>query len=766
MGTADLVSFDVFDTLLSRRCTGPEGVYERAFALAGAPVRREMAEAFVQHRQMAEAEARRVTQEPGIETIYDHFPVAAFGLNAEDRPRLAAAELAAEHELCVADGSVLETAMQARAAGARIGFVSDTCWNGGRLAALLRHAAPGLEWDFLYSSCDHGLGKRDGLLSLMLAEQGGSPDRTVHLGDNPIADVQAARQAGLQAVHLPQCTPALAAIFQRENALFPLFCGWTGASARLDGGARTARRAIARAASGDVAHDYGLTVLGPVLAAFDRFAAKRVERLRAMGRKVAVAFLGRDGLAPLEVWRASRDASAAYVEINRRLAVMISARDTAPVAAFFAKIPRVDHSIATGFLGMDTPRLAAFFQDGAVSGTAFATALPNLLDSGELATVSRRLGDGVLAHLRAVINGFDDMDDLVLVDLGYGGTVQKGLRALFAARGLPHRLHGLYLITQDELLCGLPEHDSARGLISDAVLLPLTKRALLSNAAVLEQMCAAATGSVRDHADDGAARYESDARSEDQHRRCTSIRQGAAAHAAALGTAPVASPAWAAVILARALLLPTDEERALLGGMQRDVNLGSQVLVPLAAPDAAAALMDAKALPSAFAPQEIPAWMAAGVAERSPLHAYLYAAAAACGLPADVVGEVPDGKAEAVLIGGDARPLTVTRLRTSGGDLRLRLPLRREDHIATVAVSATALPRRGYVRSVTLQAGDTAAQALASSQIDRLNTIEGLNLHVDRRLYQVTTEDAHLLLHVPPPAGAIGILTLTVTALE
>lgn len=768
----DLVSFDIFDTILLRRCTAPDGVFERAFAIAHPPVGRAMAEAFVQHRQLAEISARQAAYRRGqgtevtIDAIYDQFPVAIFGLEPADRPRLVQAELTAERELCFINPGVLEIVHQARATGVRVGFVSDTYWNTEQLSALLRGAAPELDWDFLYASCEHGLGKSDGLLGRMLTEQGVPAARTVHLGDNPTADVQAARKLGMRSVHLPQAEPALAAVFQRESALLPQFCGWNGTSPRLDGGARTARRLVAQEATGDAAFDYGLNVLGPVLAAFDRFVADRVARLERDGRRVAVAFLSRDGLAALEVWRACRDTPAAYTEVNRRVAILAAARAPQDLAAFFSKVPMVDHGVATGFLDTDTPRLRAAFQNGPLTGAALARALPDLISAHDLAPVVERVRTGLFNHLRREIADFDNVTDLVLVDLGYSGTVQKGLRGLFSAENLPHRLHGLYLVSVDEELSALPDGDSAEGLVSDAVLLPHSKRALLSNIGILEQMCGAATGSVRGHAPDGTVRHEQDPRPQEQTALAARIRQGAVTHARTLRDQPAADAAWAATILARALLLPTQDELALLGGMKHDVNLGSQVLVPLADGERTAALMGAMPLPQAFAPREVPAWMAAGAALQSPLHGYLYAITAAHGLPGDIAGDAACGKVEMVLSGnGPAHHLAVTCLRTGAGDLRLRLPLRRADAIHLVEIAAASLPARGLIRSLTLQSGPNAAKAMASGRVRTLDGIEVSGMSLDRGLFH-TAVGGRLILHLPLPDDAIGILTLTITPLD
>ncbi|MCR6632565.1 MAG: HAD family hydrolase [Magnetospirillum sp.] len=622
-GPVAAFSFDVFDTVLLRRCTSPDGVFERAFALAPIPTQqRGMVEAFVQHRQLAEAKARKAglaehrSPEVTIGEIYQRFPTHVFGLGRDDRPRLAEAEYRAEQDLCFANPDMLELLRELRASGIRVGFLSDTYWDGRRLGELLRSRAPELEWDFLYASCDHRSGKAEKLFSRYLADLGIAAEAAAHLGDNDAADVLPARKLGIHAIRYPQAGPALAALFQREAKVFDLMCATNGASCRLDGGARTARRAIAaRAPSDSAAFTFGVQVLGPVLAAFDGFVAERVARLEHAGAKVGVAFLARDGLAPLEVWRALRRRPAAYVEINRRIALIAGSVSLEPVVEFFRRVPRVNRAVATGFLKTETPRMRRYFRqlkDGGIEGARFAEALPGLLAEADLEPLAARLRRGLLAHLRGAVPGFDDCTDIVLVDLGYSGTVQKALRTVLAVEGLPQRLHGLYLLTADRSFSDLAEGDSAEGFLSDAAMVPHAKRAVLSNVAILEQVCSAPQGSVRDYGDDGSISREDDPRSPHQQDLCAAIRAGAVHYAQRLAALPQSGfPAlprgeeaapWAGAILARALLLPTDDELVLLGGLKHDINLGSQALAPMADAGAAHAIAGAKPLPRRLRP--------------------------------------------------------------------------------------------------------------------------------------------------------------------
>lgn len=782
-------SFDVFDTFLLRRTTTPDGVFERAFALAPIPAQwRGMAEAFVQQRQLAEGKCRKAASAAGgspevtIEEIYQRFPTGVFGLNRDQWPALVEAEFQAELELCFANPDVADLIRELRASGMRTGFISDTYWRGEQLGRLLAHCAPDLGWDFLYASCDHRSGKGEKLFTRYMKEQRLTPATAAHLGDNDLTDILPARKLGITAIRYPQASPALIAQFQRETGIFRMFCADNGASPRLDHGNRTCRRVVtAKAPAQSPAFTFGVRVLGPVLSTFDRFVSDRIAKLQNRGNKVAVAFLARDGLAPLEIWRAQRHDTAGYVEANRRIAMIAGSETMEPVVQLFERVTKLNHDIAVSFFKADTPRLRKYFQhqpNGIVSGKEFAAALPHLIGNDLLHQLADRLRKGLVAHLRAAIPQFDECTDLVLVDLGYSGTVQKALRTVFDKEGLSQRLHGLYLLTADEALHDVAADDSAEGMLSDRIMTPHAKRAMLNNVSILEQLCSAPQGSVRDYDASGNVLRESDPRPPAQLALCDEIRQGAihfTRHLAAMPAAGYPDPAadltvassWAGAVLARALLLPTDDELVLLGGCKHDINLGSQSLAPMADPQAAQAIVGAKPFHVACGPHEPPMWMAGSMAALSPLHGMLYALMGAGQLIGDVAGDVPCGTAEVALLdqtGGQQQ--VVTCLRTGYGDVRLRVPVIRAAGATTLAVTMSALPRRGFIRSISVQTGETAKKAMQSAQVDTIavTSVQALGPTLDRGLYEGS--EGHLLIPLPPLDQDIAVLTLTITPLD
>src|SRR6516225_2887665 len=190
-------SFDVFDIFLMRACTTPDGVFERTYELSGiSRTCPNVSASFVQHRIQAEARARRAAKEDRgavevhIGEIYSFFPFNLFGLERSDLNDLVESEFSAELALCRANPDMLRQYLDMKRAGHRVGFISDTYWDSDRLARLLRACRPGLDWDFLYASCDHGSGKSETLFAKYLSKQGVDAGASFHVGDNEHADIK------------------------------------------------------------------------------------------------------------------------------------------------------------------------------------------------------------------------------------------------------------------------------------------------------------------------------------------------------------------------------------------------------------------------------------------------------------------------------------------------------------------------------------------------------------------------------------------------
>lgn len=784
---ASAYSFDVFDTFIVRACTTPDGVFERAYELSRlAETHPNAAEHFVQHRVQAEGRARREAKEQRgsvevrITDIYSFFPFHLFGLDRNALNELADAEFRAELDLCRANPEMLRQYLEMKGAGFRVGFISDTYWNTKQLTQLLRHCSPDLSWDFLYASCDHGHGKSTKLFAKYLSEQKVDPAESFHIGDNERADIEGAHQYGIQPRHYPQASEELTAKLYRETAIFELVVA--GRSSRLDHGARTLRRMVAaRNVEKSPAFHLGMTVIGPVMAAFDAFIDARCAELAKEDSKIAVCFLGRDGFLSHRIWQ-NRRADGAYIEVNRRVS-MIGAADTLmPLRELIARIPRINAKTFADILKVMPAPVAAYFArcpNGTATGAELAKALPDLMSRRESAALAAGVRGRLLTYLRSVIPDFDSCTDLVLVDLGYSGSVQKALRRLFDCEGIRTRLHGTYLLTLDDAFHDLDRDDTVRGMISDLVVTPHVKRALLRNVALLEQLCSSPDGSVRDYSDSDVLR-EANPIPAEQTALAAEVQAGAVAFAAsARELAPDyrlqpygsdVSAGWAVATLGRLLLLPDDNELALLGNFQHDVNLGTSTLQPMLNGKFVNELMIARGLSGACAAPEPPMWLAGSFASVSPSQAYLYTLFAANKLPPNVFGEAPCGTVQVGLfkVDGAASMETITVYATGLGDLRIRVPVPNAMQIAMIALPLAKFARTGILHGVVVQTGETVAKAVRSVNV-RAVADEALvfaELERSGRQYRASNEDGCLIIPVTPSLDEIAVYTVALTSLS
>lgn len=781
-------SFDVFDTFLLRACTTPDGVFERTYELSGiSRTCPDVSANFVQHRIQAESRARRIAKERRGESevhiaeIYSFFPFKLFGLARGDLNDLIESEFSAELELCRANPDMLWQYLDMKRAGHRVGFISDTYWNSDRLARLLRACRPGLTWDFLYASCDHGSSKSEALFATYLSQQGIDASSSFHVGDNEKADIKGAKRHGIRPRYYPQATPQLASTFQRETALFELLC--QGAPSRLDHGARTLRRMVAaRSAEKSPAFRLGVTVLGPVMAAFDAFIARRCEEASGSGRKVALGFLGRDGFLSHRIWQELHGPTAAYLEINRRVSLIASADTMQPLVDLLSKVFKIDAPTFGDMLKIMPAKVAAFFAgfpDGIASGEELAEALPALMNPAEIVALAAGLRARLVSYLRQAIPDFDDCTDLVLADLGYSGSVQKALRRIFDLEGLKIRVHGAYLMSLDDAFDDLTEEDSAEGFISDLVVTPHVKRMLIRNVALLEQICCSAEGSVRDY-DGNQVLREINPRPEGQIALAAGIRAGALAFAEAAEEValdfclspydtPDVAARWCTATLARLLLLPDDDELALLGDLKHDVNLGTHALAPMIDGDFIRRQITARGLSAACTASAPPMWLAGCFARLSPSHAYLYTLFGANRLPADVFEESPCDPVEIGLFRGNggATLETVTAHRTGLGELRVRVPVSRAMGIAMIVLPLPKFAAEGLLHGVTVQSANDVRDAAESQDVLGITAESLVYAGIQRNgdHYRAETEDGCLLIPVAPMTQDIAIYSVAITPL-
>lgn len=197
-----VVSFDIFDTLLSRPLLAPRDVFEmlqvRHFSNRG-----RLYENFAAVRQRAEKTVRDQKRANGVGdiTLAEIYSCLGgyLGLSQAEADRLREEELDLEARLLYPRNAIKKVFDAAREAGKRIIVASDMYLDPDFLAGVLRdNGYEGI--DRLYVSSAYREQKRTGLLYQRIIEDlrqdGFQPGDVLHIGDNRASDNVRAEEAG------------------------------------------------------------------------------------------------------------------------------------------------------------------------------------------------------------------------------------------------------------------------------------------------------------------------------------------------------------------------------------------------------------------------------------------------------------------------------------------------------------------------------------------------------------------------------------------
>lgn len=188
----DVISFDIFDTLLTRKVYEPSDV----FALLDLEYEERYPFVFSVERKRAQQELSE-TEEPDIHQIYRRMKVNNPCLSQEECDVFKAREIQKERQILTPRKKMLDCLDYCAGKGKRVYLVSDMYLPGKILADILRQFGI-TRYDRVLVSCDYKTTKQEGLFREMKAQ---APDGStyLHIGDHPDADGKAAQENGLDA---------------------------------------------------------------------------------------------------------------------------------------------------------------------------------------------------------------------------------------------------------------------------------------------------------------------------------------------------------------------------------------------------------------------------------------------------------------------------------------------------------------------------------------------------------------------------------------
>lgn len=287
--------FDVFDTCVSRRYAYPKDLlFALGLELAGSGLSPDekmvFAANFQQRRITAERQAYRLVngrEGASMLEIYQLFRPPS-GLNIPN-PEIMAAEIELEKASIYAIPEIKEEIESLRSQDKRIVFISDMYLPADILKRMLLNLDIMKANEKLFVSSDIGLTKSTGnLFRHALKVEGLQPDEVFHTGDNPRADIAAARSLGIATRHFSG-----AALTGHEQLTVDRISPYSFAGSEIAGLSRRSRL-LSRHDKKMPAHDLDAIMSSVVAPLLISYVGWVIEQARHAGIK-RLYFVARDG---------------------------------------------------------------------------------------------------------------------------------------------------------------------------------------------------------------------------------------------------------------------------------------------------------------------------------------------------------------------------------------------------------------------------------------------------------------------------------------
>ncbi len=518
----DVVSFDLFDTLLVRRTHNPD--------LVKLPVARfisRLAKAQGLDWEWNQVQRQRDNCEKAMrahtgESFDDHeacYPVfmhatleAIFGDEADQAllEKVTDYELMVENAMLVPRAAIADWLKELANNAKRVFVISDMYLPGHCLERLLEHAGILPYVEGVISSADSFLAKASGRAYPHIAAQYDlQPSRWLHIGDNPISDGFRANELGIDTLILQDPEEhrrrAIAARQYFYSCRRPY---WKG---------RALQQLMAPIEAENVPRSplyiEGYNFIGPLISMFIHYVAERCRE-----KKISkVFFLSREGWMFKQVWekitpmlypdgdlprieylyvsrQALAGASCAHEGMTQEKADIVflppGNRNFRDVCRVFSLDPEsmIPH-LARHELDLDNTLSPAHTGFNPAYRQRFELLIRDQAFQREVMDQTRISNEGLQHYLESL--GFFDHKDVALVDIGWLGTIQRFLSGAIAHRTDRPNLHGMLFGATRGIPFPTAPDNYIEGFIYDRERFDFASSAILYARDLFEEACRA-----------------------------------------------------------------------------------------------------------------------------------------------------------------------------------------------------------------------------------------------------------------------------------
>lgn len=479
---ADIVSFDIFDTLIGRTLASPGHVFRlmepEIGSVLGEPVKD-----FFNIRRSAERDARmRVFEETGRDEV-SLYQIYQQVFETLDKT----ADEALLQMSCQLEMDVERRCLVEREAGRRLFEFSKRHHKPCLLISDMYLPKEFIEntlsdigysgWDRFYLSCDCGVNKASGqLFDLILEDFQCDPGSLVHVGDNINGDIRKPQSLGINTIHIPRSADTFRGkysfakqIFEKTVQKNSTLCSSLCTQLVADNSYEAMLSQKKGSLNGDP-YNFGYNNMGPMILGFVTWLHKQASE-QGLDK---LLFLSRDGQVLHRAYQAfwgDMGIDASYVYSSRRIATIASIRTPHDIKRLLNN-PVFPRSIASFLFqrfglrheDLDFKLLSEF-------------GFKSLEDRVGPKTDKNMLNDLVLGHTERILlkakiqrdeyksylsQHFEGKQKIGVVDIGYAGSMQRSIAELIGTK-----VHGFYMATSHAINnIGLSGHIS-RGYIVD-----------------------------------------------------------------------------------------------------------------------------------------------------------------------------------------------------------------------------------------------------------------------------------------------------------
>lgn len=401
----DVISFDVFDTLIFRAVDKPRDVFrllEAQWNIMG----------FAKVRQEAERKAREKDPEASIYDIYDILE-KEFAIKKEEGIEQ---EIEVEKKVCYANPYMKQVFDRVKKEGKIIVATSDMYFPKEIMKEIL--LVCGYDgFHEIYVSCDAKVSKRCGSLQKIVQEKEGKAKSYIHVGDNKETDIIGSRQVGWETVYYENIgkigTPyrrtemkSLASSFYKGLVNAKLHSGIYGENEF---------------------YEYGYVYGGSMAVGYCQF----LKKLAQMKKIDQFLFVARDGYIIHKIYQEyDKDMACAYVPFSRFASYQLTMERSWKEFLKHTVMPRVNveprESLKEVIKICDMSYIRPYLQNyGLTENDAFDYAAYKkvyTLFAEHIEEIEQTFSNTVLAAKKYFQNVIGDNKNICIVDVGWQGT--------------------------------------------------------------------------------------------------------------------------------------------------------------------------------------------------------------------------------------------------------------------------------------------------------------------------------------------------------